>query len=114
MEKVGELSAVPFHAPPHRPLPPPISPKPPCILQPLVTLQEKGRKGTPPDICLGHPFPLGSIWREGQTEELVFIMTWCRPHPGPFRHLVAGMGLPGQLRISEPCSPSLNPQLTVS
>lgn len=95
--------------PTQTPTPPRIS-MPPCILQPLVTLQEKGRKGTPPDICLGHPFPLGSIWREGQTEELVmFIMTWCRPHLGSFGHLVAGMGLPGQLRISEPCSPDLTP-----
>lgn len=116
MEVPGEHTAVPpmlpdlsqshlayssaSHAPPQTP-PPPIIPKQ-ATLHTAVTCDPagEGTEGTPPDICQGHPFPLGSIWREGQTEELaMFIMTWCRPHPSPFRHLAAGMGLPGQLKI---------------
>lgn len=54
MEKAGEHGKALRHAPPYRP--PPITSKAPCTLQPLMPLQEKGRKGTPPDICPGHPF----------------------------------------------------------
>lgn len=40
----------------------------------------------------GHPFPLGTAWREGQTEELtVFIVIWLQLHPG------AAPGLAGSL-----------------
>lgn len=66
---------------------PPITYKPPCTLQPLVTLQKA--EGHTSGYLPGPPLPLGSIWREGQTEELaMFIKTWCRPHPGSCRQLL--------------------------